>query len=635
MADNGQTNPGTRPMGFWDIESLVNIFMFAFWFPDSAMFPDSNGDPADALVFFYLFDDMELSPELKARILDRIFERNTALDRGRTQVRFMDMAEYATNRMLLRWFCVDDSRFFDGPDGNRFKYVNPKVYSDLDGDTRFPYMTGYNTANYDCVMMSSYFNEVWNSNPRNEKDFWPVTAKAMRRFNNLLFDRYRDDMKAALNGAEKNIYDNMLRSGLYIDAAKVNDKVYKMPLKRIMGMMGMDIFEDGSVSNDKPVTDPDEIADLFAYNASDCVKLGILFGHRAFNAQFQLKKGLMDSYPDIIYKTENGKKSTRVNRMKADDTSARFAQRVLCPDGWLPDIRALSFEYPKGSGRNVLAETRAWAESKFGKDSVVMRDHLGPIFDWYAALEGKNFDDSEHYDQTHPLDGLPFTRLSSIPAPRTAVPYFNADGSFSRTYVNFGIGGIHGAEYDKDKYEADLAEYDARAAEIKAFLSHFTEQELKSLKPTVVIDGVKYKRSNFITVRKDGSVSPKWPKPVELFVQDKKSGKWNLNKKYSYTSDDEVDHQDFTSYYPCLLMNLQAYVNAALGEDRYVQQFNNKGAYGKIMKDKSRPETERDFYSVLREGTKLILNSASGASDTAYDNPIRMNNVIKSMRLIG
>ena len=122
---------------------------------------------------------------------------------------------------------------------------------------------------------------------------------------------------------------------------------------------------------------------------------------------------------------------------------------------------------------------------------------------------------------------------------------------------------------------------------------------------------------------------------MELFKQDKKTGTWSLNKKYAFCSDDEVDHEDFTSYYPCMLMNMKAYENAMLGEDRYVQQFNNKTLYGNYMKDSNRPETERDFYATLREGTKLILNSASGASDTAYDNNIRMNNVIISMRIIG
>lgn len=662
----GTNAPAARPLAFWDIESLANIFLFAVYFPECGLFIDPPEAPRDEVIYFYLFDGFSMTPELQDRILDHVYRKNRGLERGKARVRFMDLADEGVNRFLVNWFCVDNKGPFDRPSENQFRSLNPVIHSDLDGDMRFPYMLGYNTANYDCVMMALYFNETWGFGTGDEASFLPTTAAYMRRMNNMLFQRYKANMRDALAGPEKNIYENMQRSGLYVDVAKVNDKVYKMPLKRIMGMLGMDIFEDDDVKGDEPLTDPERIANLFAYNLSDDMKLGRMFGHRAFKAQFELKKGLLDSYPDIIYKTEKGRRQVRVNRMKVDDTSAKFAQRVLCPDGWLPDIRTVSFEYPKGSGRNILKETREWAESKFGKDSKVMRDHLGPIFDWYGAIEGHNFDSSEHYEQKYPFDGLDPIRIADIPQPVTTVPYFNADGTPSRTYVNFGIGGIHGAEYDKDKYDADVQASMERCRQVGAFLrlvcpsagipAQGTPEEakayadtaaftaslprqlfdaLRDMKPTSVIGGVKYKRSEYATVKKDGTVNIKWPKPVRLFVQDKKSGKWNLDKRYAYTSDDEVDHQDFTSYYPCMLMNLQAYVNAALGEDRYVQQFENKGKFGKLMKDKSLSEAERDFHAVKREGTKLILNSASGTSDTAYDNPIRMNNVIISMRLIG
>lgn len=659
--------PSVRPMAFWDIESIPNIFMFGIYFPECALLSDAPDDPEDWMMFFYLFDGFPLTDALKDRILKRVYRKNRQLVPGKSQVRFMNLADEQTNRFLVNWFCVDNKRTFGRDDENQFLPLNPQPHSDLDPDLSFPYMMGYNSTNYDCVEISYYFNETWGFAPGTGRpSFLPTTAKTMRAFNDLLFGSFRNDMKCALRDYEKNIYENMLRSGLYLDVASVNDKVYKMPLKRIMGMLGMDIFEDDSVKGDKPVTDPDAIANLFAYNASDCIKLKRMFGHRAFKAQFELKKGLMDSYPDIIYKTdEHGNRSVRINRMRADNTSAKFAQRVLCPDGWLPDIRAVSFEYPKGSGRNILKETREWAHKHLGMFPEAIAQ-LDAVFDWYGAIEGHNFDNSEHYEQAYMFDGLDPIKIADIPMPRTTVPYFNKDGTPSRTYVNFGIGGIHGAEYDKDRYEADVREYLAGCRRVMAFLKVLLPSlpsppegapeealfyadtaaitaslpqplvdALRVLKPTTLLGGVKYKRSEYVTVRKDGTVVLKWPKAVDLFVQDKKSGKWNLNKKYSYTSDDVVEHEDFTSYYPCMLMNLQAYVNAALGEDRYVQQFENKGKFGKLMKDKSLSEAERDFHAVKREGTKLILNSASGASDTAYDNPIRMNNVIISMRLIG
>ena len=54
-----------------------------------------------------------------------------------------------------------------------------------------------------------------------------------------------------------------------------------------------------------------------------------------------------------------------------------------------------------------------------------------------------------------------------------------------------------------------------------------------------------------------------------------------------------------------------------------------------MMKDPSLTEAERHKYSIMRNGVKLILNSASGAADTDKKMPIRMNNNIISMRIIG
>lgn len=120
----------------------------------------------------------------------------------------------------------------------------------------------------------------------------------------------------------------------------------------------------------------------------------------------------------------------------------------------------------------------------------------------------------------------------------------------------------------------------------------------------------------------------------ELFVEDEK-GNWSLCKKYSYTSSNKANHEDFTSYYPNLLRMMMAFFNPGLGYDRYAEVFQQKQDYGKLMKDDSISKDERSKYSILREGTKLLLNSASGAGDATFDNNILMNNTIISMRIIG
>ena len=617
-----------RPLAFWDIESVPNIFEFGVY---QENIKNADGKPYNRLIFYYLFDDIELTPDLEKDINNEIFRKNKQLKPESTQIIYLNLKDENVNKMLVNIFCVDDKPAFGKPEENQFRTI-AAPHSDIDADISYPYMIGYNSANFDNTCMAAYFNETWGFVPNQKPKFMPTTAEFMRRFCTIMFETHKNDMINTLNETEKRIYDNTMRSGLFLDAGKINDKVYKMALKRIMGMMGMDIFEDNSVKGDKPIKTRKEITKLFAYNASDCIKLAKLFEHPAYKAQFELKKGLLKSYPDLIY---NAKDEVRINRLKIDDTSAKFAQRVLCPDGFLSDIRAVSFEYPKGSGRNILKETREWATEKFKNTPEILEKYIYPIFDWYGSIEGHNFDDSDHYRQTYQLDGLPAEDIKNFKWPCTAIPYFNADGSFSRTYVNFGIGGIHGAEYNQDLYLKDLEAEKAQNKIIDDFRSKFSDDDIRNAKSVIILNGDKHKLSEFVTKRKDGSLKFKYAKPVQLFDVDSKSGTWKLNKRYTWCSDDEVDHEDFTSYYPCLLMNLKAYENKALGEDRYVQQFNNKGKYGKLMKDKSLDAEIRSFYSTLREGTKLILNSASGASDTAYDNNIRMNNVIITMRIIG
>ncbi|MFC4048348.1 hypothetical protein ACFOY4_01520 [Actinomadura syzygii] len=108
-----------------------------------------------------------------------------------------------------------------------------------------------------------------------------------------------------------------------------------------------------------------------------------------------------------------------------------------------------------------------------------------------------------------------------------------------------------------------------------------------------------------------------------------------LHPKYAHTSVGHVIHEDFTSYYPNLLRNMRAFYNPELGEDRYARIFFDKERYGQELQRPGISEDEQARLATLRAGTKLILNAASGAGDAAHETPIRMNNRIISMRIIG
>lgn len=120
----------------------------------------------------------------------------------------------------------------------------------------------------------------------------------------------------------------------------------------------------------------------------------------------------------------------------------------------------------------------------------------------------------------------------------------------------------------------------------------------------------------------------------ELFT-GKEDGSTKLHPNYARTSAALVTHEDFTSYYPNLLRNMAAFYNPELGEDRYATIFFQKEELGQQLKQPGLSPAERARLSTLRNGTKLILNAASGAGDASHKTPIRMNNRIISMRIIG
>lgn len=124
----------------------------------------------------------------------------------------------------------------------------------------------------------------------------------------------------------------------------------------------------------------------------------------------------------------------------------------------------------------------------------------------------------------------------------------------------------------------------------------------------------------------------------ELFIQqngDYTKGSTKLHPSYNRTSAGLVIHEDFTSYYPNLLRNMRAFYNPELGEDRYTSIFFEKERLGAELKKPGLTPEEKARLNTLRNGTKLILNSASGAGDATHRTPIRMNNQIISMRIIG
>ncbi len=688
---------------FYDIESLRNIFTLA-------NFKDAE-DPANMVLdIYYLCDTPELTSQLgwQARAKDRILERNKNFLGSKDNIHFLDLHKpFCVDRLASEFGC-SDAKYINDPDAKSM-YTEEKptfrIVCDTDPEYQanpdaYPYIFGYNSYNYDTTMLAKFLEMSFAPIPREERDengkkiyktyleWGPVTAEFMRDFNNQLFEpRWKSKMPSLLAETMEGpsysatawmIRKNMLMSGRHLDVARLNEKQQHVGLKRLLGMLGYQILESDKLDTGlDTIENEDQMLDLIAYNVSDIINLKNLFYHPQYQGQFELKKGLLQTYPELIYEAKGkyykrpnlvkltqieppkkgdddprdmayrpniSQKTVRSDRLTIDSSSAQFSTKALCPYGYLRDIPAVSFLYPhpdqaKAMGIkpvNVLEEARKFFYSKY--QDPQLRARFDTIYNYYKNIEGKNFNESEHYNEAFGHDAEESHNLNSVEKANTCIEYFDRDGNPTSCFVLFSTGGIHGAEYNVKLYQADREQWEADMADMaEAQRQYPNPVDLRKAKKITMPDGreLEYKvfLKNGLPIDKSQYKDLTSKEPL-LFKEDKK-GNYSLNKKYVFTSACAANHEDFTSYYPNLLRRMQAFYNAGLGGDRYAEIFEQKQTFGKLMKDKSLSEAERNHYRVLREGTKLILNSASGAADATFENNIRMNNQIISMRIIG
>lgn len=736
---------------FYDIESLKDAFTLCSYTPR----PDGSG----SVEVFYLLDDQPDGTNLtdsisKEDLAAAIFSRNPGLPPyPSTQLHFYDLRTQAANErlaMLVGLSSADQVCHRNDPSiyDDRFR---PVCDTDDEYDPRIhPFLTGYNSMNYDTTMLALYLNEAFPA-PHGGKTFQRTTALTMREHNDKLFSAdHIEYMPGYLgwDGTAAKIRRAMLHSGRHVDAARLNELQFKVSLKRLLGMLGRQIMESEKLSHDTSITTLEELYELLAYNVSDCLGLSHEFRDPTYAGNFDLKAGLLAQYDETRF-NKNG--SIRRDRLNIDSSSAKFVGRILAPYTALSDIEAVSFDYPHPQ---IAAERRANGEDvqtvnvldecvKFFEENVAPNPATHPeatdaqkaahaqfmqVVDYYRSIEGKNFNDSEEYADKF---DLPAHNLRNLPKAPNNVPYFKADATPSSCFATFSTGGIHGAEVDMDVFIQEKIEYleqdsmlarakqeipDARdfvvaakdqhnalrlpdgswvdkrlvllgsdpakvkyrkpkkdnpeqaeqlqraqaqvpeAADLLA-LQRPSEQALNVVLPDGTVLVGKTVLANTTATKAAYREEPSKKKP-QLFI-DKEDGSTKLHPKFVRTSAGLVIHEDFTSYYPNLLRNMRAFYNPELGEDRYAKIFFEKERYGQQMSEikgrlarlrqldasgPSRDEinamiseqtAELERLGILRNGTKLILNSASGAGDAGHRTPIRMNNQIISMRILG
>lgn len=689
-------------MIFYDIESLSAAFTHI----------DYN-DVTDTLNVYILSNTFEENkdkiPEIEAEI------RKVCLDLSDTcKINIYDLNDREANINLAQTFGFNSNGMIQNVE---FKLLpDYEIGEDIQN---FPYIAGYNSLNYDMVILSLYFCSVFSDSYTDTNYFKPISSQIVRVYNDELFSSdFKGFMPRRLNYSyvfptngsyidsdivhinnnylkyekpSKNpayyVYQNMVSSGRHLDVARLNEKQSRVALKFLLGMLGYQIKEpDISLGDDVRTITWDELKDLIAYNANDVLGTRFLFNHDAYQSAFELKNQMLKDYPELIFADDGtyhpDKSRVKWNRLSINSSSAQLASFSLCPYGSLTDIPTVSFNYPSEQKamercvpiKNILQETQnfidtnlkplvdASADKPWHEESVDIVNNLEKMVQMYGDIEKKNFNAENIHDDDIPIDifesesnsNNSFYDISRYQK-KVCTPYMNPDGSASSCYVTFSIGGIHGAEYNKALYDADMAVYNdavERLNKVKTmypnpldFVRLVTTNtnkkgEIKEKivkRKTIELDGIEYPISEFL---KSGSTLNEAyykdePKKPELFPVDKKTGNPALNKKYAYTSFGVTNHEDFTSYYPSMLIQMSAFENKMLGYDRYAEIFENKTKFGKMMKDSTLTDKERRKYSIMRNGVKLILNSASGAADTDKKTPIRMNNNIIAMRIIG
>ena len=736
---------------FYDIESLDNVFTLCAYTP----MPGSADGSKDQLDVFYLIDSADLFiPDFVDRVSERILTSNPALGARSFNPKNIAFHNLLTKKavadLAFMFGCCTDSKVFDRSDNpkqdpNPFWPVcdtdadfnpTPNLTSASILEQRHPYLAGFNSFNYDTTMLAQFFAECGFDG----STFTTLTtADLMRGFNNKLFAN-RDSMTSVLKNDARRIRFAMLNSGRHFDVARLNETQRYTPLKRLLGMLGLQILESDKLSNDSTLATTDQLLDLIAYNVSDCVGLAGLFAHPVYSGGFDLKLGLLNQYPQTRYSDFHDSNPTKVayDRLRIDSSSAQFVAKILSPEGALSDIKTVSFDYPHpdlcADGQkpvNVLTEAKAFFESKVAPDRDSNPDQMAAyesfmnVYNFYKDIEGKNFNSSEKYQDDFSYGNpnyLPvISSLQSIVAKHKdnlSIPYFKADGTPAGTYVTFSTGGIHGAQYNQDLYNSDIADWLKNhltlilAKYLWPDANEFVEKakfcaDSLTCKDTTGKDVVLH-RSKVLTGTT--AKSAKWRKPrakdedqiaqlnlaksifdspadclaafpdplvmpltlsdedfhnsgidpsitgnpvdfdgrALLATRTKGKARWKddptkpllfdkgrLNPKYVYTSAGLVIHEDFSSYYPNLLRNMKAFHNDQLGKDLYAEIFFSKEDLGAQLKTPGLDPDEKAHLSRLRNGTKLILNSASGAGDATFDTPILMNNRIISMRIIG
>lgn len=343
---------------------------------------------------------------------------------------------------------------------------------------------------------------------------------------------------------EHNLRQFWMRSGRHIDVARLNEKQQRVGLKRLLGVIGRQIFEDPSVINGQMQS----IENLMAYNASDVINLQFIFENGAYRAPFDNKAMILDEYPETVFVNPKAEgnlltrpENVRNDRLRIDSTSQQIIATALCPDRTKPlmDKETVNLNYPhelmaeeKGiQTRDILEESADYfyqqvfptIKPEYRALALYQFERAYQHYDW---LRGKNLNDGRAYKDHYPDQ----TRYNNPPGIGTCILYFDKNGEPSSCYAIISEGGVHGAEYDKRLYADDVRTYERARSVLEKLQSIFGEGDAGAT--NMMNTGVKVIKSDPICypgtdepiIFDDGN--PRYVKDVVMSKSTRKAAYW-------------------------------------------------------------------------------------------------------------
>lgn len=640
-----------KGMVFWDIESYDNLFCVGMI------------DQNNHLEMHYLVDD-PLSEQMVLKALADSHYQFTAYNLAHDARRLcwhFTKHQAAIDQRARKRACQmqNESSLYNYLNKmqkqQKFYQTKPQLAHlsvDPDSGSDHNYYFGYNTLNYDLPLLDQVLKTVVNQ-------AIPISPKLIREWSD-----------AIIQGEKEGRHN---RTGLayavaagQVDCSLLNEKMVEhgrptVGLKTLVGIRGGSIIESESNHSGHSA----DLHQDILYNINDVSELRDVVFPGLMEETFKIRQSLLEQFPALA---EHG--------LTVNSTSANFVECIVAPDKAITDDEVVSFMYPakhvadklKVPQTNVLEDTKNWylqnIYQRVRKHNPTAAAHnllqFMSIYHFYKEVEGNNWNESALQKKNYPHGKMAVSkhdRHELFNRFGTFLPLIDQYGHDTGTYVNFSLGGIHGAEIFVEQLNKDRATIKAAKEQfhyISKIPNNFMNTSLKNL--LIKQSRTRYRdypdfASHEIpalyqqTKPSDEIIDPAAFSPFvcedktrshkEISHEDKtRSHKEILHERYKYTSAGKSIHQDFAGYYPMLLINLGVFYDGH-GKDPYNEVYQHRLKVKKKLKSLKFASPEYVLTDIEQLGYKLILNSASGILDAAFDTKLRANNKAMAMRCIG